>query len=329
MAEIEKHFTRLDAAVAALRRVQANLKRHRAAVLKAAVEGRLVPTEAELVQVAGSVGSPSDDVSHLAPPASEDLSPLRDAPVGWVYARAADVCVSVRDGTHDTPAYVEKGVPLVTSKNLLDSGDLELSHVEMISEEDHEMISRRSEVRVGDILFAMIGTVGNPVVVRTAERFSVKNMGIFRCDGQRLLPDYLRTWLASPCCRRWLEPRLRGTTQKFASLALLRSLMISLPPISEQHRIVAEVDSRMSLIKEVELAIRANVRRAAGLRRALLILAFDGRLLPQDPADTPASVLLERLSLRRLAAPASPRTGQVIRSRRGRKTNVSLGEQES
>ncbi|NIY90202.1 restriction endonuclease subunit S [Vibrio campbellii] len=82
---------------------------------------------------------------------------------GWEEVKLYDV-TDVRDGTHDSPEFVDKGYPLVTSKNLLASGKLDLNNVKHVSEDDYLQINKRSNVDVGDILFGMIGTIGNPVL---------------------------------------------------------------------------------------------------------------------------------------------------------------------
>ena len=80
---------------------------------------------------------------------------LFDLPKSWIWTISSEVCSSVRDGTHDTPIYVEKGIPLVTSKNL-SNGTIDFSYTKHISENDHEEISKRSAVDSGDVLFAML-----------------------------------------------------------------------------------------------------------------------------------------------------------------------------
>jgi len=299
VAELEKQFTRLEVGVAALRRVQANLKRYRAAVLKAACEGRLVPTEAELARAEGRPFESGqqllarilnrrkevfeqrkadggrrryDDPSPIEPGA------LPFTPEGWTQASAESVCSSVRDGTHDTPAYVADGVPLITSKNLLPAG-LDFENVKFVSREDHIEIGKRSGVERGDILFAMIGTIGNPVVVETDREFSIKNVGLFKANRDFILSRYLRYWFMSPPFTRWLEPKQRGTTQKFVPLGLLRALVVALPPLAEQTRIVAEVERRLSVVEELEAVVTTNLQRATRLRQSILQKAFTGELI--------------------------------------------------
>ena len=340
VSSIESYFTRLDDAVATLERVQRNLKRYRASVLKAAVEGRLVPTEAELARSEGRDYEPAPvllerilaerrrrwEDAELAKmtakgkaprddkwketyrePVGPDTTDLPELPEGWCWTTADQVCSSVRDGTHDTPSYVDHGVPLVTSKHLLPNR-IDISSARHISTEDHADISRRSGVEVGDVLFAMIGTIGNPVVVRSSTEFSIKNLGLFKANHKFLSSDYLRCWLASQPLQDWLKPRLRGTTQRFASLTLLRSLPTALPPLAEQGRLVRDVAATESLIDHQEGTVdssRAHLRR---LSQSVLKWAFEGRLADQDPSDEPASVLLGRIKAERDSAATSTKT---------------------
>lgn len=111
-------------------------------------------------------------------------------PNGWTIAISSEI-IDVRDGTHDTPKYVEKeGIALVTSKNLK-GGKIDFDKISYISKNDHIEISKRSGVEKGDILFAMIGTIGNPVVIKGNEIFSIKNVGLFRRNENAILPELL------------------------------------------------------------------------------------------------------------------------------------------
>ena len=211
VAELEKQFSRLDEAVANLQRVKANLKRYKASVLKAAVEGRLVETEASLAHREGRTYETGEQLlqrilnerrgkwagkgKYKEATPSVDTEGLH-VPEGWVVGSAEQVCSSVRDGTHDTPDYVAIGVPLITSKNLDEHG-IDFENVKFISEQDHVEISKRSGVSAGDILFAMIGTIGNPCEVKTEATFSIKNVALFKANSEYLNPTYFCCWLQS------------------------------------------------------------------------------------------------------------------------------------
>ncbi|MBF4354487.1 restriction endonuclease subunit S, partial [Vibrio anguillarum] len=158
-------------------------------------------------------------------------------PSGWQWAEAGKV-IDIRDGTHDSPKPVEVGIPLVTSKNLK-NGKIDFSICTNISAEDHEQISKRSVVDDGDILYAMIGTIGNPVIVQGDRDFSIKNVALFKFSKSQVYNRYFYHLLGSSLVTQQLEKNARGGTQKFVSLGNIRALQIPLPPLEEQKRIAA------------------------------------------------------------------------------------------
>ena len=99
----------------------------------------------------------------------------------WEMKKLGDV-YDVRDGTHDSPKYQDEGYPLITSKNLK-TGYLDFKKVKYISKQSLEKINERSKVNLGDVLFAMIGTIGNPVVVDSLSDFAIKNVALFKIPG--------------------------------------------------------------------------------------------------------------------------------------------------
>ena len=160
-----------------------------------------------------------------------------DLPKGWQWVRCQDV-IDVRDGTHSTPKYIPQGIPLVTSKNLK-NGTIDFNDICYISKRDHEEIQRRSKVEDGDIIMAMIGTIGNPVIVKKRFEFSIKNIALFKFSKSLVLNQYFYYLLHSSLLEKQLSKESLGVTQKFVSLQVLRDLKIPLPPIAEQKRIAA------------------------------------------------------------------------------------------
>ena len=151
----------------------------------------------------------------------------------------------MRDGTHDTPKYVTDGVPLVTSKNLVD-GKIDFDTTKLISYEDAEQINMRSGVDNGDILFAMIGTIGNPVLVKKDREFCIKNMALFKAVSQDLLDmNYLLLFLQNE--QHAMKKKASGGVQSFVSLKFLRNYLLPLPPVAEQKRIVAKLEDILPL----------------------------------------------------------------------------------
>ena len=111
----------------------------------------------------------------------------------------------------------------------------------------------------------------------------------------------------------------RPRTLHRSTFQVLSSFPVPLPPLSEQRRIVAEVERRLSVIQQAEAAVDANLARAKRLRQSILKQAFSGKLVPQDPGDEPASVLLERIRAEREAAEAAAKSNRKPSRRRSSK----------
>ena len=172
------------------------------------------------------------------PKISDDEIPF-DIPDNWKWTRFADI-LDVRDGTHDTPKYVTDGIPLVTSKNLR-NGLIDFESAKLISYEDAKQINNRSRVDDGDILLAMIGTIGNPVLVKKDREFSIKNIALFKpIDSNLLDMSFVLCYLKNE--ERVMQEKARGGLQPFVSLKILRTSIIPLPPLAEQKRIVQKLD---------------------------------------------------------------------------------------
>ena len=225
-------------------------------------------------------------------PEISDEEKLFELPKGWEWCRFSQV-LDVRDGTHDTPKYVEKGIPLITSKNI-NRNQIDFENVKYISLEDHKEISKRSKVDDGDILFAMIGSIGNPVIVNKKIDFSIKNVALFKyyknnCVNNKFLYYYLLFSQDN------IKKNAKGAVQTFVSLKMLREYLLPLPPLEEQRRIVAKVDELFELIDELENNKQDLLENIANTRNKVLQLAIQGKLVEQCEDDEPASALLEKI----------------------------------
>ena len=183
---------------------------------------------------------------HIAGRTQDELVGVPfDIPDNWVWSKLLDV-LDVRDGTHDTPKYVDVGFPLVTSKNL-NNGAIDFSTTKNISEQDLNNINLRSKVDEGDILFAMIGSIGNPVQVRNIERpFAIKNMALFKSQNTAINMEYVYYFLM--ISQDEMKKSASGAVQAFVSLNYLRNYYISIPPLAEQNRIVAKINEIFAML---------------------------------------------------------------------------------
>lgn len=178
----------------------------------------------------------------------------------WPVIELGTVC-DVRDGTHESPKYLSTGIPLITSKNLKDN-QINFENVRFISKKDHNDFSKRSKVDSGDVLFGMIGTIGNPVVVNTARIFSIKNVALFKFKGNKKLLNYfLQILLNSQFTKNTLMLKARGGSQKFVSLANLRNFKIPLPPMKIQKKIATEIEKERIHVDSCRELIKINTEK--------------------------------------------------------------------
>ena len=350
VAEIERQFTRLDASVAALKRVQANLKRYRASVLKAACDGTLVPTEAELAQSEGRDYEPADRLLERVlserrvrwnpqenrgrkykEPIAPDTSGLPELSEGWVWSGLDQLITILKNGFSKRPQ--GKSGTAILRISAVRAMSVNLQDIRWVSDAD-----RPSEflVHPGDLLFtryngnpSLVGVCG---VVPSLDRNTLHPDKLIRASLTKngALPNFVQIVANSGVSREFLAGRIRTTAgQSGISGSDLKSMPLPLPPLAEQHRIVAEVERRLSVIQRAEAAVEANLTRAERLRQSILKQAFSGKLVPQDPDDEPASMLLERIRAEREAAEAAAKSNRKPsrrRSRKSRKRQPAHGE---
>ena len=170
---------------------------------------------------------------------------------------ASKFCHRVFDGTHATPKPVSEGWPLVTSKNIV-GGRLDLGDVYNISQSDYEEIQRRSYVSQWDVLFSMIGSVGEVYLeINPHIEYAIKNVGVFSClDEQRA--KWLYYFLKSPIAKRIIKNQMSGAVQKFLGLGTLRAFPIPeivsdrLPGIELLHNLDAKIELNNRINTELE-----------------------------------------------------------------------------
>ena len=165
---------------------------------------------------------------------------------------ANNYCHSVFDGTHATPKPCPNGYKLITSKNITGDG-INISDAYFISEQDYFEINKRSKVYQWDILFSMIGTVGNLYLEEKSDiDYAIKNIGVFSCRDE-FKAKWLFYYLQSPMARNHIKRFLNGAVQKFLSLKQLRDFPI-LPFEKDKISIVeilSALDKKIALNKQI------------------------------------------------------------------------------
>ena len=174
----------------------------------------------------------------------------------------------VKDGTHESPQYYECGFPFITSKNLMTDGNIDLENVSYINEDDFRRFNIRSKVEVNDILFAMIGTIGNPVLVRN-DGFAIKNIALIK-EKHNLLNIFLIHYMKGPSIKQQFFEQNTGGTQKFLSLGIIKKLIIDIPSLPEQVKIA----TFLSVIDEKISHSSAQIEKMEAWKKGLLQQMF-------------------------------------------------------
>lgn len=191
----------------------------------------------------------------------------------WLYS---NFVVDVRDGTHDTPKYISEGYPLITSKNLKNN-NIDFDKVNYISKEDYEKINLRSKVDIGDVLFSMIGTIGNPVLIKGQTNYAIKNVALFK-DINLINMTFFRFYLETKFVIDKMKKEAKGSTQKFVSLKYLRNFPICYPSLEEQQRIVNIIESLFTKLDRAKELIENTLAQFEQNKMAILHKAFTGEL---------------------------------------------------
>ena len=290
-AELDKQFSRLDEAVAGLQRVKANLKRYKAAVLKAAVEGRLVPTEADLARREGRSYETGAQLlqriletrrsqwqcnGKYKEPAAPDTTDLPGLPEGWAWATVEQLSKLVEYGSSAKTTEDATGVPVLRMGNIVE-GELVLDNLKYLPKQHGEFPKLLLEA--GDLLFNRTNSpelVGKTAVFHGAPQpfsFASYLIRVRLVDG--CLPVYLSTLINSIYGRAWVKTVVtQQVGQANVNGTKLQALSIPLPPLTEQLRIVTEIDRLLSIVSEVGATVDANLMRGDRLRQSTLHEAF-------------------------------------------------------
>jgi type I restriction enzyme S subunit len=287
VAELEKQFSRLDEAVANLQRVKANLKRYKAAVLKAAVEGRLVETEAELARREGRSYETGEQLlqrileerrakwagkGEYKVPVAPVTSDLPVLPEGWVWATLPQLGELNRGKSKHRPRDDEAlyGGPYP----FIQTGDVRRSDGSIT-----EFTQTYSEFGLAQSRLWPAGTLCITIAANIAETGILKLEACFPDSIVGFIPslgsptvEYVECFIRT--AREGLDRYASATAQKNINLEVLEAVAIPVPPFTEQVRIVAEVDRHLSISREVEAEVDTNLQRAQSLRQATLAKAF-------------------------------------------------------
>ena len=311
VGKLEGLFSDLDAGVAALERARANLKRYRAAVLKAAVEGKLTeqwrkenpPKETAsklLERILAERSKNWNGKGKYKEPVQPDTNNLPKLPEGWCWVNVEQIA-DVKTGAtpkRGTPAYYNKGtIPWITSAVVNEP------YVNKAKEYITSLALKKTNTKLFPKYSLLIALYGEGKT-----RGKVTELLIEAATNQAIAAMIFEGTAFE--CKRYakiffqknyedLRKVAVGGVQPNLSIGIIKRTALPLPPLDEQDQIVSEVDSRLSIADRIEASLENDAKRSKRLRQAILKRAFEGKLVPQDPSDEPASALLERIRISR------------------------------
>ena len=174
-----------------------------------------------------------------------------DIPENWCWCRLGSILTKLSDGTHSTPKYVSAGVPFISVKDV-SSGNLNFDNCKFITPEEHNELYSRCNPEYGDILLTKVGTTGIPVIVNTCEQFSLfVSVALLKFNQEFVYNEYLIHLINSPLVQKQAEENTRGVGNKNWVMRDISNTLIALPPLSEQHHIVAAYNSLLPFIEQL------------------------------------------------------------------------------
>lgn len=262
--KIEEEFGKIDEGVEKLRFALEQIKQYRQAVLKSAFDGKLYKT------------------------------------TEWEEKSLQELTLKIGDVDHKMPKEVKEGVPYISPKDFYGVNGIDFINAKKITKKDYKILSKKIAPNYGDIIFPRYGTIGTLRYVDTEEQFLVSySCVVIKTINEKAESKYLYYSLLSPQIKSQIQRSIRQTTQANIGIQSIKDFKIKIGIKAEQQQIVKEIEKRLKVADKIEAVIRQNIDKAEQLKQSILKKAFEGRLVPQDPNDEPASVLLEKIKAER------------------------------
>ena len=337
VAKIEELSSELDKGIESLKAARAKLNIYRQAVLKHAFEGKLTEQwreenkdkletpeqlltrikqerearyEQQLQKWKAAVktweaeGKPGKKPSMPKKVKDANSVPSTDSlgalPTDWRWITVSEIADLVTDGTHYTPNYTNSGVPFISVKDIR-HGKVNFDDCKFISRDEHDALIQRCHPEAGDLLITKSGTIGRLAIVPDKEISLFVSVALVKMQSAQayISSRWLRYAFEHHIMGLNIDQQIKGGVLKNYHLEDLRLAILPFCGVREQEELVRQVEKKFSVLEELETALDQQLVRADAMRQSILKRAFSGQLVPQDPHDEPASVLLDRIRAER------------------------------
>jgi type I restriction enzyme, S subunit len=208
--------------------------------------------------------------------------------------KLVNLCIKISDGTHFTPKYVHDGIPFISVKDIRNE-KIYFDNCKHVSKETHDNLIKRCHPEFGDLLITKSGTIGRMAIVNTKIPFSLFVSVALIKPLKNINRKYLKYILENFLNHIDVSQEIKGTAIKNFHLEDIRNVIIPIPPDSKQQEIVSTIEQNFLLVDNSEKIINSILLQLESLYFSVLKQAFEGKLVPQDPNDEPAEILLQKI----------------------------------
>ena len=236
-----------------------------------------------------------------------------DLPNTWEFSLLFDISLKITDGEHLKPKFIEKGIPFVSAKDIMENG-VSFNDVKFVSKDDAKKFRTKCNPERNDILIVSRGNVGRTCIVKVDNRFCLLGSVILLKIKKLIDSNYVNYFLKNSKVQNKLIRLSGSTVQGAIYIRDIKKLIIPIAPLNEQKRIVSKIEELFSHIDNSEETLKQtlglfgarigkgkskefndSVNQFKALKTSILKKAFEGKLVPQDPNDEPASELLDKI----------------------------------
>lgn len=190
--------------------------------------------------------------------------------MGWELRTMENVCNKITDGTHQSPHFVESGIPFLFVSNIVDN-QIDYSTKKYINESEFEILNKRTPIEIGNILLTTVGSYGNPAIIESNRKFAFqRHIAFLKPNHKKINFRFLYSSLKSDFVQRQIDKKVKGVAQKTLNLVELKKLNTIYPPIELQNQFAIQIQN----IEQQKEKVKAQMQASEQLFQALLQKAF-------------------------------------------------------